>query len=276
MDLDFGISSMVYHQKPIEKLLPYLKNSDINNIEIKPADNHFQPVDLNKLLKLKKLLDHNNINVVAVHMPLKGVDISHSQEYERIKSVREVEKAILVAFHLGADLVSVHPGAQMGNSDEKKKRLNAAIESLKEINDFSQNWMVKIALENSLPGGIGDKWEDFKEILDTISSDNLGICFDTGHHQLNYSQTMLGELDLFQFPIDWRKYLFHIHIHDNDGEHDQHLLPLKGHFPWPLFMRFIKSVNYQGVLVFEMNEQNYLSDSLSQTIIVWNKIKSMA
>ena len=275
MNVDFGISSMVYYQKPIENLLPYLVQEKINIIELRPKKGHFNPQDIKELLKLKEQLEHKEISVRAIHMPMNGVDISHPQTYERIRSVREVEKTVLMAHHLGTDLVVVHPGAMVENSGERGKRLELSIESLKEIINFCQNWKVKIALENTLPGRVGDKWEDIQMIQEAIPYQDLGICFDTGHHLLNYPETGQGILNLDKVPINWKESILHIHLHDNDGKHDLHLLPEEGHFTWPSFIYFLRKIGYQGVLIFELKEQDRLVDCLKRVIAARDKIESL-
>jgi sugar phosphate isomerase/epimerase len=275
MNVNFGISTMVYYQKPVEKLLPYLIKEKIDIIELRPKKGHFNPQETNELLKLKKLLEHKKISVKAIHMPVDGVDISHPQTYERIRSVREVEKVVLMAHHLGTDLVVVHPGAKVDNSDDKDKRLALSIESLKEIIDFCQDWKVKIALENTLPGRVGDRWEDVQLIKETISSKDLGICLDTGHYLLNYPEIRQGVLSLDKVPISWEDSLLHIHLHDNDSKYDLHLLPQEGCFPWPSFMSFLSEIDYKGVLIFEIKKQNDLINYLNRVVTVIDKLKNL-
>ncbi len=275
MNIDFGISTLAYYQKPIEKLLPHLVKEKINNIEIRLKENHFLPQEVNELLKLKKLLNQKRITVKAIHMPMNGIDISHPKNYERIKSVREVEKTVLMAFHLGVELIVVHPGAMVNNFEDKKNRLRLSMESLEEIMDFNQNWNIKIALENTLPGSVGDKWEEIQQILQNISSKNLGICFDTGHYLLNYPEIEKGKLNLDKMGINWQDSLWHIHLHDNDGKRDLHLLPQEGLFPWDSLISFLKTIDYKGILIFESKEQNNLNDYLSRVNIAWNNIPNL-
>jgi len=265
---------MIYYQEPIEKLLPFLTKQEINNIEIRSGEGHFHPQEIKDLLRLKKKLDQRMITVKAIHMPINGIDISHPQEYERIKSVREVEKDVLIAYHLGVDLVVVHPGAMMTDSSERDKRLKLCIDSLKEIVEFSQNWNVKIALENTLPGRVGNSWEEIKKIIEIVSYPNLGICFDCGHHLLNYQKITQEGLDLEKIPINWQECLFHAHIHDNDAKHDFHWLPGEGQFPWTSFITFLKKIGYQGTLIFEPKKQNELSDYLNKIKTFWKEINN--
>ena len=265
---------MVYCQEPIEKLLSYLKKNDIDNIEIRPKEGHFHPQNIKDLLRIKKRLLQTGITVKAIHMPLDGVDISHPQQYERVKSVREVEKTVLMAYHLEAGQVVIHPGGKASDFKDREHRINLSIESLKEITEFAQNWNINIILENTLPGRIGDKWAEIIQIIESISYTGLGICFDSGHHLLNYSEIRQGRLGLNKFPINWQKLLWHIHIHDNDGKHDLHKLPGEGRFPWGSLLSFLKEINYRGALIFEPKQQNELFSYLPKIIASWQKINS--
>ena len=42
-----------------------------------------------------------------------------------------------------------------------------------------------------------------------------------------------------------------LHIHDNDGVSDQHLMPFVGTFRWNDFLQALKDVGYEGDLSFE-------------------------
>ena len=276
MNFDFGISTMVYYQEPLEKLLPYLHNWKIEIMEIRPKVGHFQPQRLEEVIELKKRLQQNGILVKSIHMPIDGVDISHPEEYDRIRSVREVEKTIMIASNLKAELVVVHPGANCHKADDRKKRLALSIESLEEIVDFSESTSIKIALENTLPGRVGDRWEEIQQIMEGVPSKNLGICLDTGHYLVNYQHIIQNDLYLDKLPINWQDKLFHIHIHDNNGKGDAHLLPGEGIFPWPSFMDFVKEINYQGTLIIEPTEQREkyeLSDCLNRAMEIWKRMQ---
>ncbi len=269
MNLNFGISTMVYYHEHIEKLLPYLADWQIKNIEIRPHIRHFEFQDSNFIDHIKKKINHYGILVKAIHMPMNGVDISYPEEYDRIKSVREVEKTVLVAHRLGAGLVVVHPGGMCNNFSDRGKRLKHSINSLTEIVEFCEQWNVKLAIENTPPGRLGDQWEEINKIITEIISENIGICFDTGHYILNKKNTDKVELNLEKEPINWQKNLFHIHIHDNDGKQDLHQLPGKGHFPWTSLTNFLQKIEYKGFLILEPKDQLDITSYL-------NKIKKVS
>jgi sugar phosphate isomerase/epimerase len=275
MYLKFGISTMVFYHENIKKLLPLLNSFGIQNIEIRPNINHFECHDPEIIEELSKEVKRFNISVKSIHMPMHGVDISSPEEYDRIKSVREIEKTIITALKLNSKLVVVHPGGKCNSIADRETRMNKCITSLTEIVEFCSQWGIKIALENTVPGRLGDHWSEIQHILETISSVYLGVCLDTGHYMLHQKSNEKGMLRLDKEPIDWEKHLFHIHIHDNNGKSDLHLLPGEGHFPWNQLLSYLKKIQYQGVLIIEPKEQIQLEEYLNKVKQVFYRLEKI-
>ena len=259
MNLHFGLSTMIYHHEQIEKLFPFLIDWKMRMVEIRPHAGHFEFRDPESINRLKKKIDHNRILVKAIHMPMNGVDISHPEEYDRVRSVREVQKSVIVAHRFGAGLVIIHPGGKCNTISERESRLTQCVKSLTEILAFCRQWDVKLAIENTIPGRLGDRWEEIQQILETIASEDAGICLDTGHYLLNQEEAAKGGFNLGNKPLNWQKKLFHIHIHDNNGNKDLHLLPGEGSFPLASFISFLKEIHYQNMLILELKNQNQLT-----------------
>lgn len=276
MKLNFGLSTMMYHHEHIEKLFPFFIDWKMRTIEIRPHAGHFELQDSDSIDRLKKKMEHEHILVKAIHMPMNGVDISQLEEYDRVRSVREVQKTVIVAHRFGAGLVIVHPGGKCTTISERESRFTQCVKSLTEILDFCGQWNVKLAIENTIPGRLGDRWEEIQQILDAISSEDIGICLDTGHYLLNERRADKKEFDFNKMPFNWQKKLFHIHIHDNDGEKDLHLLPGEGRFPWSLFISFLKEMNYHHMLILELKDQNQLTSYGDKIKQAYRMLKSFA
>ena len=48
------------------------------------------------------------------------------------------------------------------------------------------------------------------------------------------------------------KHLITLHIHDNHGERDEHLLPGLGEIRWPEVLDALRDVDYPGVFMYEL------------------------
>ncbi len=95
--------------------------------------------------------------------------------------------------------------------------------------------------------------EELITITDTINSafgkEVCGICFDCGHANL-------ARLDLPEEIQKIGSRLKVIHLHDNDGCADQHLLPFAGNIPWPLVISVLKEIDFCGELALELYYEN--------------------
>ena len=81
------------------------------------------------------------------------------------------------------------------------------------------------------------------ELISEADSESCGICFDTGHAQI--------ESDAVQ-TVQWiGARVICTHLHDNDGKKDQHLPPFKGIIAWEKFLRGLTAAGYGGTYTFE-------------------------
>ena len=89
--------------------------------------------------------------------------------------------------------------------------------------------------------------EDLLELLDKLNADDIfGICWDTGHANL----AQVNQPAAIQ-QIGSR--LKALHINDNRGEKDDHLLPYLGYVEWTPLLKSLADVNYQGDFTYEIH-----------------------
>lgn len=86
------------------------------------------------------------------------------------------------------------------------------------------------------------------EYIDTLNREAgkecFGFCLDTGHIHLLRSRFFL------YMPILGKR-IKALHIHDNDGNGDEHLMPYVGTINWNEFLDSLKVIGYEGDLSFE-------------------------
>jgi len=91
---------------------------------------------------------------------------------------------------------------------------------------------------------------DLRTIIDAAGGGDLGICLDTGH--LN-----LADGDQGRFVREARGLLRALHLADNDGSGDQHLMPFaRGTVRWADLMTALREIAYSGLLNFEIPGEN--------------------
>ena len=112
------------------------------------------------------------------------------------------------------------------------------LDRFKRVVEAAEKRGVVVAFENSVyPGHL-------RYVLDNIKSPNAMFCFDSGHHNAfspkeNY------------FP-DYSERLAAMHLQDNDGWRDLHLIPLDGCVDWPSVISNISKTGlYKKCVTFE-------------------------
>jgi sugar phosphate isomerase/epimerase len=111
---------------------------------------------------------------------------------------------------------------------------------------------VTLALENVFDQGP----QTLKKLLEEINSPHCGLCFDTGHW-LIFSKRGWEE---------WMEVLgdrlVEVHLHDNNGEEDQHLPPGDGKFDFTGFFRRLWKQRLSPLYTLEVHQEEDLLRSL--------------
>lgn len=82
------------------------------------------------------------------------------------------------------------------------------------------------------------------ELIDTLDHPLVGACWDTGHANL---QGLDQEVSLQALG----KRLKSLHINDNNGKQDEHLLPYQGTVNWDKVTNTLATIGYDGEFTYE-------------------------
>jgi sugar phosphate isomerase/epimerase len=111
------------------------------------------------------------------------------------------------------------------------------IERIKRLLEVAENYGVAIALENITYSGY------LSYVFERVKSPKLGFCYDAGHR--NCDEPDVDILSKFGDK------LIALHLHDNDGSGDQHLMPFTGNVNWAEQMSAIAAAGYNGAVTLE-------------------------
>ena len=141
----------------------------------------------------------------------------------------------------GPPFLVLHPAANSDSGMSRKERRTAmrrVAESLVALLPAAEERGLRLALENMPPTIAGYRIDDLIEIVTTVASPTLGLCFDTGHaHMVGKAAKM------------WAKAAPHViamHAHDNRRRDDDHLPPLEGSLNWKALHREMTKAEYRG------------------------------
>jgi sugar phosphate isomerase/epimerase len=191
-----------------------------------------------EIVQIKKWLEKYNLQVCDLHASDGKEKRWYSEkEYERLAGVELVKNRINMVSQLGSDVIIMHTGL---------KYTDALRKSLDEIESYAKIHGVRIACENSTEV----YFDVISQIFADYSPDYIGLCYDSGHGNLDKSGRGLNDLEEF------KNRLISVHLHDNDGEGDQHLPPFYGNINWNKLIDIISESAYNKMISMEVSQPN--------------------
>jgi sugar phosphate isomerase/epimerase len=153
------------------------------------------------------------------------------REYERLAGVELVLNRIEMTARLGGDVIVMHMPAGCQEGDEAAwARFRRSMDALE---PYAAVHGVRIAIEN---GGSDASFDAIERALGMYGPEFAGLCYDCGHGNL-----FAGGLDRLARLADR---LIAVHLHDNDGQGDDHNLPFAGTVAWDRLMAIIARSAY--------------------------------
>lgn len=202
-----------------------------------------------RIKKVEELTDSYDVKL-TIHSPILDMNIASATRSFRAESVRQVLKSVDNAASLGAELVVVHPGVNTPLSfvvPDIHRGFNR--ESLRKILAYAEGKGVKIGVEN-MPANYSYLMEKSSEFLDLVGEGlPLQMTLDVGHANTT------SQLQKYLQEMGTR--IAHVHLHDNRGTHDEHLVVGKGTIEWSLLKEKLDMSHLTGVV-----EANTLSDAM--------------
>ncbi|AEH06878.1 sugar phosphate isomerase/epimerase family protein [Methanothermococcus okinawensis] len=235
-----GISSSIFldSDKDLKYALEYLEKK-VRYVELNCDGN------INVMEKENMDIPNSYDLNYTLHCPLTDLNLSSFRDKIRKVSLDFVEDILKTADKVNANLVVLHPGYCVFKYDYKKS-LNALIQSLKDLNNIQKEYSIKITIENMPSYSMFMFREPTDEIINNLG--DLGITFDIGHSFLNKNMGKFLDND------ELIKKISHIHIHDNNGEFDEHLAIGKGRIDFEKYKGNIKKI--KGIKLVEMQNKS--------------------
>lgn len=200
----------------------------------------------------KALADEVGLPITQGHAHFYGsehCELLSSEEHElRAKAImRDIEAAGICK----VDWLVMHPESYCDDVYYSRKlSMEKNMEMFRRYGELAAKHGVGIAIENmfirKMPCFAATS-EDLVELVDRLGDDKLfGICWDTGHGHLN-------QVDQAAAVRQMGKRLKALHVNDNRGQWDDHILPFHGKMEWKPFMKALGEVGYEGDFTYEIH-----------------------
>ena len=250
--MKFAQSSFVYFNYTLADAIRRLHKAGYEGIEIWGGRPHMYRHDLDgELESIGVLLSDCGMSVpnfIPAQFRYPSILCSSNQAVRR-DSVRYVQDAIDNALKVGARSVSLCAGMTL-HGEPVEQGWAQLRQSILDLIEYSKGTELLLLIEpahraeSTLILTVADGLRMVRE----IGSPRLGICLDTGHAHVN------GE-DLATVVESLRGVPMHIHIDDNMGDSDAHMIPGDGNIAYAPFVQALERVGYKGFVSAELGFQ---------------------
>lgn len=227
-----------------EKALALLKESGFDAVDYSffwqdPANSILDDSYLERAEKTKKLLAEYDLVCNQAHAPLGNATIKGSVDLSNTE-FRDIVRAMEYASVIGAKHIVVH-GQKVSNG------INEAavnVEYYQRFEPYAKKFGVKVAVENLF--GTLTTPNKMNAVLEQLDPDCFVALVDVGHSNLRH----IAPESFIRKILPGR--LQGLHIHDNRGEKDEHIVPGLGNIQWEYVLEALAEVNYPGDFTMEL------------------------
>jgi sugar phosphate isomerase/epimerase len=241
-------------------LLGPVADAGFGGVEIFCSRSHFDYHSQQEIRDFASALAGRSLKLSSMHAPSNRdlgpareggspLSLCETERVRRIEAMDEFKRAIDVAEVMPFPLMVMHMGGSRETADARKR--DAAFSSLEHLVLHARHAGVTLAIENTL-SEMGDP-AYLKQFVDETRLAGLRFCFDTGHAHLADGPEEARLEKSFE-PL--RELVATAHIHDNNGEKDEHLPPFEGTIDWKIAAKLLRSAPAKPLpVVLELKEQ---------------------
>jgi sugar phosphate isomerase/epimerase len=181
--------------------------------------------------------------------------------------LEEGKRTISVAKALGIDLINFHAHSNalfVEIPSSKRLVLNNFVLSMKELVEYGKALGIKVMIEN-MPGKRSiHAIADIKYVTDRVKG--LGFHLDVGHAFITE-----GVKNVTDYIRVFRPKLWHVHMHDNHGQGDEHLPLGCADIDYEKIVSALKKIGYDKTITLEVftRDNDYAQYSMNKLKKLW-------
>lgn len=233
--MSWGLSTYLFRQQSLgARQLEEIASVGFTSIEIYGDRGHFDYTNTSQLREIAQWAGSAETRISALHAPVSRephgssphslVSISFLDRQRRQDSMDEIKRALETAEYMPIPHLIVHLGVDGEEFDLRK--FDAAMTSLEHLCLFAKQRGVQVLIENSASDLSSP--QRLKQFFTHTHLRGVDVCLDTGHAQLEGG--VMAAVETLGKAISV------VHLSDNNGALDDHLLPLNGAVPWQDFL----------------------------------------
>lgn len=230
----------------------------ISGFEAVAWESHYEPeVFQEYMADLERITEELKVGF-TVHAPITDIHLGSINRRIRQASFEELKGAMEFARKIGAQVITLHPGPgilamaegrwskeHQAGGDPGKLAIQEGhlVRALKELADLAPDLL--FCLENLVfPHEIYRSPEEMQDLLQKVNRTNVRLTLDVGHAVVSGNKPS-------EFIQQLGEDIFHVHLHDNWGDVDQHLPLGEGNIDYVGVIHALKQLDYEGVVMLE-------------------------
>ena len=230
---------------------------DFSLCEMVEADSEFNAEDyVEKARKYRAAADEMGLTINQTHAPFRFKNWDDADNFNNA-IFPCIVRSLEISGILGAETVIVHPIHYNENHD-KEATFELNMDFYRRLIPYCKEYGVKVAVENMwrrdarrrhIMHDTCSTKEEFVKYIDTLNSEYIIACLDVGHVGLPLQD---DEAHDFVRALGHDR-LKALHIHDNNYQEDDHILPYMGKMDWVELARSLGEIDYDGYFTYEIN-----------------------
>jgi L-ribulose-5-phosphate 3-epimerase len=256
----FGYNTNGFAHHRLDDTLTILANLGYRSIALTLDHHTLNPYDPDTLQQFSLLRDRLcalNLGVVIETGARFLLDPWHKHQptllstdaEQRARRLDFLLRAVDVASKLGADVVSFWSGTAT-EATTFTLQMDRLVEGCLRLCDHAARRQVRLAFEPE-PGMFIDTMTRYAELRERVDHPSFGLTIDIGHLHC------LGEIPIAMHLVQWRDWLWNIHIEDmRRGVHD-HLMFGEGEIDFGEVLRTLRQTGYAGGVHVELSRHSH-------------------
>lgn len=235
----------------VEKNMLEIKALGFDTVDVQLADIqqpwYHDEAEMERICtRVRKAAEAAGLEIFQMHGPWPTCDTT---EQSRAEGWDAFHRCVYACHVLGTKHMILHPQMPYGRNapetdPDYAEELTVAL--LRDLLPDCEKYGVILCLENMpfLKQRISTM-DRIAQAVKKVNSPYAGICLDTGHVNV-FAGRNLGDDVRIAAP-----YLKTLHVHDNDGKGDRHMLPYLGTADWDSFTTALAEIGYDGSMSLE-------------------------
>ena len=251
-------STLNLHHYTKDDFLSYVRSGleFMQNVGFDAADfpMRFLPKSIPDIAKyaedIKQIERKANIRFEVCHLPYSTSICTHPELLPTFND--SVHRSIDLAHYLGIKYAVLHPNTVSVPEDEfdRTKSYDSVMSHLAPFVEHASKVGVNLAVENMRV--VYEKYPTHRycqtpdELCDIADALGIGVCWDFGHANIS----KVNQKEGIRYVGNRLKV---IHVNDNTGYDDDHILPFTGNINWNEAIEALSDVGFTGLFNYEIN-----------------------